>query len=350
MIKICFLTKYHENGSSSRYRYYNYKKFLDNDINITYSPLLDYAYVENLYSYTYNSIFKIIILYFKRMFFLLKNKEKYDLFIIEKELFPYIPFFIEKILLKKNKYSIDFDDNAKTKYSNNKFIRFVFENKIDNLVKNANFITVGNKWYFSDLHNCNMFFLPTVIDYNKYDLIVSKSEIFQIVWIGSPSTSKYLYIVENALNKLVEQDLKFKFLIIGSGNFCFKHPKFNYELIGWNEETEVQLIAQSHVGIMPLDVTNWEEGKCGFKLIQYLAAGLPVIASNTVANKDIINKGNIGFIANNELDWINYIKYFYDHQDKLFEYSIRAKEIVCKNYCYQVTGKIYSKIIMESCE
>lgn len=342
MIRVCFLTKYHSNGASSRYRYYNYDNFLDKDIMAEYKPLLSYNYVENINKKEKNKKKDIIIAYLKRFVFLIMNKKNYDLFIIEKELFPYMPFFIEKILLRNVRFSLDFDDNAKTKYEGKKF----FDKKIDNLVKLSTFVTVGNTWYFDDFSKKDdIYFLPTVVDYKKYSMNVEKNNIYSLVWIGSQTTSKYLALLEEPLNRLYDNGLKFQLVIIGGDYFKFKNAKFKYVYEKWSPKTETEILNRCHLGVMPLFESTWEEGKCGFKLIQYLAAGLPVIASKTVANSDIVKKCQTGKIATTYDEWIRAITYYYNEKDNLDSISKQAKEVVEKNYSYQSCGKIYSNLI-----
>ena len=342
MVKVCFLTKYHSNGASSRYRYYNYIDFLDKDIKVSYKPLLSIKYVENINKGKRNSKLLLIFSYLKRIIFILNNKKKFDLFIIEKELLPYFSYNFEKWLLKNVRYSLDFDDNAKTKYQNIDSLK----NKIDKLVESADFVTVGNKWYFDDFSKFNnLHFLPTVVDVNKYKFEKDKNKKFSIVWIGSSTTSKYLSVVEEPLNRLADKKIEFQLVIIGGDNFSFNNAKFPVIYEKWNSETEGKNLSKCHLGIMPLYNTEWDEGKCGFKLIQYLAAGLPIIATKTIANSDIVKKSKVGIIANTNEEWENAFVHFYLDFKSGKDYTKDAKRVVEENYSYQVAGKYYSNLI-----
>jgi glycosyltransferase involved in cell wall biosynthesis len=87
------------------------------------------------------------------------------------------------------------------------------------------------------------------------------------------------------------------------------------QLISWSEETEVEELNRFDVGIMPLPDTPWERGKCGFKLIQYMACGLPVIASPVGVNKEIVEHGVNGFFARDTEEWIRYLETLKENSD-----------------------------------
>lgn len=347
-MNILFLTKYYSEGPSSRYRSYNYKDFFEKEgIKVEYKPLFYNGYVKNLYSNKKNSKIKIIFSFLFRIYFILKNKKKYDHIIIEKEILPYFPYFIEKFLLKDKSYSLDFDDNPKYRYSKNRILKILYGNKIDLLVHSAKFVTVGNKWYFDDFeYNKNFVYIPTVIDIDKYKIknYFIKNDMVQIVWIGSPSTQNNLFLIKDALEKICEKYPNVKFNFIGSN---IRLSNINYENIEWSEEREVELIKTNDIGIMPLKDGYWEKGKCGFKLIQYMGCGLPVIASAVSANKEIVDHGYNGFLVENVNDWFKYLETLILYSKARKEMGIKGRKKIETQYSYQKISKIYLKLLIE---
>ncbi|MGL4654242.1 glycosyltransferase family 4 protein [Cetobacterium sp.] len=340
-IKILALTNYYEEGPSSRYRSFNYEKyFLLNGIKIEYFPLFFDGYVKRLYSKEKVNTFYKIYCILKRIVYILHNKKKYNHIIIETELIKYAPLFFEKFLLKGASYSLDYDDNPNLIYKKNKIFKILYGQKILKLAKNARFITVGNKWFYKEIKTENIVYLPTVIDIDKYYITEKKkNNTLIIVWIGSPSTEKYLDIIKTPLKELsLKYDFELK--IIGSEK---KIEGVNVRNIKWEQETEIKEISNSDIGIMPLENTFWEKGKCGFKLIQYMACGLPVVASNSPANKEIVN-GN-GFILNEEKEWTIKLEKLLIDKELRKEMGKESRRIIEEKYTYQVWGKRYSQLI-----
>lgn len=347
MKKLYFLTKYYKDGPSSRYRSHNYQKYFEN-YEIEYQPLMYENYVQELYSKTmrrekYLIKIKVLVCIIKRFLKLLFLREKNSFFIIEKELFPGCPYFIEKFLLKNKNYSLDYDDYVGANYYKNKLKKIFFKDKIKKLVKNAEIVTVGNKWYFEEFKTNNLIYLPTVIDLDKYKNIKEKyeSEKISIIWIGSMSSLKYLKLVENSLIKLSKK-YSIKLKVIGGK---IELNELEIEYIKWTDETEVQEILSGDIGIMPLSDTLWEKGKCGFKLIQYMACGLPVVASPAPANEEIIIEGENGYIAKTQEEWYQYLEELISDTDLRRKMGISGRKRIEENYTYQVWGSKYIEFL-----
>ncbi|NDP28057.1 MAG: glycosyltransferase family 4 protein [Flavobacterium sp.] len=337
-MKILVLPKYHAEGSSSRYRYYNYFKWFRNDGHFIESkPLLYEGYVSDLYNGK-NKVKRHFFLVFgilNRILYILFNKKKFDVIIIEKELVTFMPFFIEKILLKGSKIILDYDDNINARYQVG-IAKYFLSRKILKLAKIANSITIGNNWYrdfYNGIDQNKIHYLPTVIDrdlYSQYKTEFMKEEFMTIVWVGSISTVKYLKKIDDVLVKL-QTEFNFKLKVIGAK----VDLNCNAYFVDWDAETEILELKKSDIGVMPLEDTDWEKGKCGFKLIQYLASGLPVVASNSPANIEIVFP-NCGYIANNEKEWYDYLSILLSSAMLRRAYGISGKDRIFNYYSYQV--------------
>jgi len=206
----------------------------------------------------------------------------------------------------------------------------------------------GNKYNQKEVlkmnPNIKINIFPTVVDISNYERRTNtyKSKDFTIVWIGSPSTSIYLKVMLNAL-KILNNEHKIRLRFIGSAYIELEGLQF--ESYMWNEKTEIELISECHVGIMPLMNDDWSKGKCGFKLIQYMACKIPSVASPVGVNQEIIDHGINGFLAKEDKDWIQYILKLKNDQQLYRKFSLSAFEKISKYYSFESQRKKFVSTI-----
>lgn len=350
-IKLLLFAKYGTKGASSRYRSYQYIPYLENQgIQIDINVLFTNKDLNRLYKKGSYGILILIKAFLKRLSKLL-FVFKYDLIIIEYELFPYFPPIFE-IFLKKSgkKYIVDFDDAIFHNYdmSPNIIVRSLLKKKIIKVIKNATAITAGNQYLYNYASNWNknINIIPTVVDLSKYIHIEADKnpDFFVIGWIGSPSSSKYLLNLAGVFQKL-EKD-KFRLKFIGFDQRLKKQFKgIEVEWIEWSEHSEVKEIKSFDVGIMPLEKSPWEMGKCGFKLIQYMACGIPVIASPVGVNNEIVMHGKNGFLAETADDWYNSFLNLYKDKELCAQMGVEGIKTVSEKYSLEKTYPGYLDII-----
>ncbi len=358
-MKLLIFSKYFTKGASSRYRTFQYLPFLEeNDIEISINSLYTNEYLNFLYSNGYRNFTHIIISFLKRMFVLFKLLllRNFDVVLIEKELFPYFPSIFERLLkLFKINYILDYDDAIFHNYDlhPNYFIRFLLSNKIKNIVLRASSVIVGNSYLFNYCvkHNNSVTIIPTVVDTNKFgprQINLSKNS-FIIGWIGSMSTSKYLIPLIQVFKRLSsEMEIEFKFIGFDKNlkDLFFTLP---IQFLDWDESSEIQSLQIFSVGIMPLNDSPWARGKCGFKLIQYMACGIPVVASPVGVNTEIVKDGVNGLLATSDDEWYSSIKRLYDDSilcKKMGKHNINK---IKQYYSLNSSKKKYLNTIKSSC-
>jgi glycosyltransferase involved in cell wall biosynthesis len=144
--------------------------------------------------------------------------------------------------------------------------------------------------------------LPTSIDTAAYQTTTATAaDPPTVVWIGSPENLIYLEMIRPALARLTIRHPTLKMRIICS-QFPY-WPEINVESIAWSSASEAGSLAAAHIGVMPLTDDTWSRGKCAFKLLQYMAAGLPCVASPVGANTEAVIDGVNGFHARTVDDW-----------------------------------------------
>jgi len=144
--------------------------------------------------------------------------------------------------------------------------------------------------------------LPTSIDTAAYRRAThSPGDAPVVVWIGSPENLTYLEMIRPALARLGARHPQLRLRIICSR---FPHwPEIRIERIDWSSRTEAAALAAGHIGVMPLTDDEWARGKCAFKLLQYMAAGLPCVASPVGANTEAVIDGLTGYHARDDGEW-----------------------------------------------
>lgn len=172
----------------------------------------------------------------------------------------------------------------------------------------ASAVVVGNRflerWYSQ--HNRKVVLIPTSIDTARFSLVSSPSwDPFTIGWTGSRATLPYLEAIEPALNAFFEQQPTARLLVV-----CDAPPRFHgrarhhLDFEAWTSERESELLGRMSVGIMPLLDDELARGKCSFKMLQYMARGLPVIVSPVGSNADILGQGEVGWGASGTDEWV----------------------------------------------
>ncbi len=156
-------------------------------------------------------------------------------------------------------------------------------------------------------YNPNTTIVPTAVDDKKYAIQADKPNAnLDIVWIGSQSTQKHLTTIIPALEAASALIPTLRLKIIA--DFTLESSQLKILPIPWSQEREAQEVASAHIGIAPLPDNAYTRGKCGLKVLQYMAAGLPVISSSAGVNQDIVQHGISGLLATNEQEWVEAIQ------------------------------------------
>lgn len=170
-------------------------------------------------------------------------------------------------------------------------------------------------------YNRSVFVVPTVVDLKRYQM-KQHVQLKQLTvgWVGSPSSSGYLTLIKDALFRLAAS-VDFRLLLIGAADRdaeAFRELP-SVQIRRWRLDEEAGSLLELDVGVMPLTDDIWAQGKCGFKAIQYMAAGVPTVCSPVGANRAIIDHGTTGLFAATEDDWVRHLT------DLLGDVALRRK-------------------------
>ncbi|QTA85991.1 glycosyltransferase family 4 protein [Desulfonema magnum] len=342
-MKILLLSRYESLGSRSRIRSYQYLPYLSAEgLDVTPAPLLGNDYIRDLYAGRNKDFKAIIRAYFRRLGYLLKSRS-FDLLWIENEVLPLLPSWCETLLSFAGiPYVVDYDDAVFHQYDmhSNGIMRTLLGKKIDTIMRNASLVIVGNNYLEKRARQAGakkVECLPSVIDLKRYHKKPkSDKSVFTIGWIGCPVTAEYLRLVRPALTEICRNNSA-RLVFVGSGEIR-EYKEDIVEIRPWTEETEVRDIQEFDVGIMPLPDTPWTRGKCGYKLIQYMACSLPVIASPVGINREIVEHGINGFLASDTTSWVEALKILKKNHKLRKQMGKAGCVKVEKAYCIQVTA------------
>lgn len=340
-MRVLVLTRYGSMGASSRMRLLQYLPWLD-AASWTYdvAPFFTNEDLARRYrggSYGFGSVLGSYIRRIIRM----TRRHRYDLIWIEKEALPWFPVSMERWLLRGVPYALDFDDAVFHNYDRHRFsiVRTFLGRRLDHLMAGARLVVVGNEYLAERAIGAGapwVEMLPTAVELSRY-LTAEPISLStpKVVWIGSPTTVRYLTGLQKALAALAKR-IPFTLRVIGGGPVHM--PGVDLEIIDWSLETEVALIAECDVGVMPLQDSPWERGKCAYKLIQYMACGLPTVASPVGANLGVVLDGKTGFFAASDVDWIDRLECLLRDSELRRRLGARGRERVEAEYCIERTG------------
>lgn len=354
-MNVFFLVRYGNLGASSRYRFYQYADTLRSaGITPLFFPLFDNAVLAGRYQRGRKSKSQNIFASLKRAW-QCSTLRSASLIVLEGEALPYAPPVFEYLFnIRSIPYVVDFDDAIFHYYdkSKNWFVRRLLGNKITKVVRRSSCVIAGNQYLYNYAHAANarrIEIIPTVVDLSRYPFsapISSSRTEMRIGWIGSPGSSRYLQTVKDPLAVAIRDD-DCRIILVGAGT---DHglDALNPELKPWTEETEFNEICNFDVGIMPLPDDDWAKGKCGFKLIQYLAAGKPVIASPVGANCEIVRHGLNGFLASSANEWAECIRKLKNNPDLARRMGENGRKLIEERYSLQAMGSRMVDVLRSS--
>lgn len=331
-----------------------YIPFLEREGNtVDVANMLDEQYLIRLYDGSGSTIWHYIKYYFCRLAWLFKAR-KYDVIWLEKEIFPYFPAWAEKVLVLIGvRIIVDYDDAIFHNYdmSSNPLIKKFLNDKIARVMRYSSCVVAGNSYlatYASDAGAEKVVVVPTVIDLERYDVKKNgEGNKLVIGWMGSPSTQKYIIEIKDAL---IAQCKAYgaKIILVGADTkLVNEFQGVDIEVLPWSEDAEVEMIQQMDIGIMPLKDGPWEKGKCGYKLIQYMACAVPVIASPIGVNVDIVNGSKSGLLAKSLEDWEQSLGHLLSSAEVREKLGLSGRRSVENHYSVQVQASSLMRIMSE---
>lgn len=365
-MRVLALTKYPIRGSSSRLRFEQYFPALrEAGIRCDCEPLFDPAYLERLFTGRPRHYGQVAARILRRMR-ILRSADAYDLLWIEGETLPWLPDCLENLLLPDLPFVLDYDDARFHIYDCHRsaFVRWGLGRKLDHMMARARMVFVGNEYLARRARRAGaprVEFVPTVLRIEDYRLEASREGAADgyeepgqeggvtIGWIGTPLTAEYLKPLKPVLSRLA-RERRIRVLLVGTdGVDAWGSVDFPLECVRWTQQDEVDQIRRMDLGIMPLPDEPFTRGKCGYKLLQYMAMALPTVASPVGVNPRIVRAGQTGFLASSADEWHRSLLRLIDDAAMRRAFGRAGRKIVESDY--SLTGNVakVERFLREAC-
>ncbi|HEX8156204.1 MAG TPA: glycosyltransferase family 4 protein [Solirubrobacteraceae bacterium] len=180
--------------------------------------------------------------------------------------------------------------------------------KLKWLASRADRVIAGNEHLAEWLtrHARDVTVVPSLVDTERVATKVHRgSSTIVLGWIGSPSTGRYLHGVAVALTAFAaaHRELTVRLIVVGAPAPTIAGVQV--EQWSWSEQHETRALAEMDVGLMPLPDNAWTRGKCAYKALQYMSAGIPVVADDVGATGVVVGDGSAGILARTPADWLD---------------------------------------------
>jgi glycosyltransferase involved in cell wall biosynthesis len=293
-----------------------YEQYLDifreNGFEVNVSPFISEAFQQIVYrkGHYLQKFFYTLAGYGRRLLDLFRLPS-YDIIYISLWVTPFGPPIFERLVRlfsRRIVYDIDdmiFLEGVKSKASP-LISSFKGKNKPVYLFRVSDCVITSTDTIedFARRLNSNVVSIPVSVNTGIYTPRTSYDEVggkITLGWTGSYTTSPYLHLLDDVLHKL-RQKFDFRLLVMGDENFRIEG--IDVQAIPWKESYEVETIRRFDIGLYPLPVNDWVLGKGGGKALQYMALGVPTVATGIGANFKIITPGVDGFLVKTDEEWI----------------------------------------------
>jgi glycosyltransferase involved in cell wall biosynthesis len=248
----------------------------------------------------------------------LRDARDFDLILIYREMFPIGPALVERLITARGRPPVvfDFDDAIflpSVSDANRLILALKQPQKVASIIRYSDHVITGNEYLadYARRFNSAVTMIPTCVDTNRFAPASAAGRPERadparepvVGWIGSPTTASYIRGLAGVLRRVHERH-PFVLRVSGAGE-ALEIPGVSVENRTWALADEVELFNTCDVGVYPLADDEWSKGKCGFKAIEFMACGVPVVAAAVGVNREIVQDGVNGYLASTPDEWVD---------------------------------------------
>lgn len=274
----------------------------------------------------------------RRIAAIVSDSPGHDVAYVYRELMPLGSAILERLLaVRRLPIVFDFDDAIflpAASEPNRPFQWLKRPAKIRDICALSDLVMVGNDFLaeYARRFAREVRVVPTTIDTDRYHpkertAILGKPIVG---WSGSATTIPHLLSAAPVFREL-RHVLDFRLKVVGSTDFAVADVDCVSE--GWDPRTEADQVRSFDIGIMPLPDDDWSRGKCGFKVLLYMALGVPAVASAVGVNREIIRDGENGFLASSSREWVEKVSLLARDEDLRRRFAREGRNTVEERYC-----------------
>ena len=346
-IKVLALTPIPEEGAGCRFRVSQYVPYLrragfDVTISSFYTPeFFRLVYQRGRYLRKALSFSALTLRRVRELFTL----GTYDLVLLYREAIPLGPPLIEWFVARRGLPIVyDFDDAIflpNVSEANRAFAFLKNPGRVAQIIKLSRHVVVGNEFLaaYARQHNAAVTVIPTAVDTDRFvprETPEVPGRPLVVGWIGSPTTFPYLEALAGVLRDVATRH-QFVLKVSGAGR-PVRCPGVTTQEVPWSLADEVSLFNTCDIGVYPLTDDEWSKGKCGFKAIQCLACGVPVVAAAVGVNREIIEDGVNGFLAATHAEWVAKLERLLTDASLRDSFAAAGRRTIEERYSLQVTA------------
>ncbi|MFI5372592.1 MAG: glycosyltransferase family 4 protein [Candidatus Eisenbacteria bacterium] len=238
---------------------------------------------------------------------------RYDLAFVHRDLWPFLgDASLRRLAARQPRWVYDFDDSVwlpNVSEANRAFAWLKPTVQYARLAAGARGVAAGNAWLATwaraqrpGTDPADVSVIPTAVDTVRWAPRPRGDGPLRLTWIGSHSTVHYLDPLRPLLPGLARRHPDLELHVIGARFACDGVRVVEHE---WSLDHEVEATARCDIGLAPLPDDPWSRGKCGLKLLLYMALGLPVVASNIGVQPEIVRDGINGRLAGTPVEFID---------------------------------------------